>query len=62
MLFKNLRSGNIIEVRNKDVADMMLRSPNYAVIEPRVPDIPAPNDPVEPIVAPKGKKGARRAE
>lgn len=42
MLFKNLRSGNIVDARDKTSIDLMLRSSIYEVVECAVPaNVPA---------------------
>lgn len=42
MLFKNLRSGNIVDARDKTSIDLMLRSSIYEVVECAAPaDAPA---------------------
>lgn len=41
MLFKNLRSGNIVDARDKTSIDLMLRSSIYEVVECAAPvDVP----------------------
>lgn len=56
MLFKNLRSGNIVDARDKTSIDLMLRSSIYEVVECAVPADEVPD--VVPAQAGKRRKKA----
>lgn len=53
MTFRNLKTGNILTVVNKDVIDMMTSSPNYEKITKRVATTP----PAPPADTETGNKG-----
>ena len=56
MLFKNLKTGNLVEAKNSDVIDMMKGSPNYEAVIPSAPAAPT----VEAVTpAPAKKRGGR---
>ncbi len=44
MLFKNLKSGNLIEAKESSVIEMMKGSPLYEAVEARS-EVPAPEEP-----------------
>ena len=53
MIFRNLKTGNLLTVKNKDVIDMMLSSPNYEKVTKAVATTP-PAPPVDPETGNKG--------
>lgn len=57
MLFKNLKTGNLVEAKNPDVIDMMKGSPNYEAITPSATAAPVAAAASTP--APAKKRGGR---
>ena len=44
MVFRNLKTGNLLHVENQDVIDTMASSPNYERIASAVATPPAPSE------------------
>lgn len=55
MLFKNLRSGNIVDARDKTSIDLMLRSSIYEVVECAAP-VDMPDEVPDVVPAQTGKR------
>lgn len=60
MLFKNLRSGNIVDARNKTSIDLMLRSSIYEAVECAAP-VDMPDDVVPDVVPAQAGKRRKKA-
>lgn len=60
MLFKNLRSGNIVDARDKTSIDLMLRSAIYEVVECAAP-VDMPDDEVPDVVPAQAGKRRKKA-
>lgn len=53
MTFRNLKTGNLLTVENKDVIEMMASSPNYEKVTSAVAT-PPPAPPADPETGNKG--------
>lgn len=61
MIFKNLKTGNLLTVENKDAVAIMASSPNYEKVEETVATPSAPADSVPETANKGGEENAQEA-
>ena len=62
MLFRNLRSGNLVEATDPDTVSMMDRSPNYEKITRSAPAPASVDEAPKPVPAKKRTSKAKSKE